>query len=225
MGMTMKSDLCCTTLFTWFSPAFPTGGFGWSHGLETAVAEGSVEGEQGLLGWLTDGLEHGGAWNDAVLFGMAWRALDDIQRLQAVAELAAALAQSRERQAETLSQGRAFLNAVRTGWPELAPPDLPNGWAYPVAAGVTAAALGVDMRSALAAYLTGWTANLVAVGVRLSLCGQTGGVRILARAGPVIAGVAARAARSDEDDLGACAVAAEIASLRHEFLDGRLFLS
>jgi urease accessory protein len=85
--------------------------------------------------------------------------------------------------------------------------------------------LSAAARVALGAYLTGFVANLIGAGVRLSLCGQAGGVRVLARLGPTIAALAARAERAGEDDLGACALAGDIASLRHETLNGRLFRS
>ncbi|MEI9891743.1 MAG: urease accessory UreF family protein [Caulobacteraceae bacterium] len=94
-------------LFAWFSPAFPTGGFAYSHGIETAVAEGRIEGERGLAGWLEDILVHGAGWSDAVLLSLARRA-GDADALLRIAELAAALAPSRERLAETLGQGRGL---------------------------------------------------------------------------------------------------------------------
>ena len=39
---------------TWLSPAFPTGAFAYSHGLEWAVETGDVCNETGLAAWLTD---------------------------------------------------------------------------------------------------------------------------------------------------------------------------
>ncbi len=90
-------DAGAGTLFAWFSPAFPTGGFAWSHGLETAAAESLIAGETGLGDWLEDILELGGGWTDAVLFALAHgaaRARDDAE-LKRMAELARALAPSR----------------------------------------------------------------------------------------------------------------------------------
>jgi urease accessory protein len=211
------------TLFAWFSPAFPTGGFAYSHGLETAAREGRVIGEAGLGAWLQGVLTRGSGWNDAVLLSLAHRA--DDEALAELAALAAALAPSRERLAETLGQGEAFLTAVRAGWPQLAPCVLPGRLAYPVVAGAAAARLGASAQMTLGAYLTGFCANLIAAGVRLSLCGQSGGVRILARLTPLIGEIAARAANAAHEDLGGCALGADIASLRHETLNGRLFLS
>ena len=214
------------TLFAWFSPAFPTGGFGYSHGIESATAEGWIEGEAGLGVWLADLLRQGAGWNDAVLFALAHRAAreGDAERLHDLAALGAALSPSGERLAETTGQGGAFLAAVRAGWPEKAA-DLPELTAYPVVAGACCGRLGASLPMALQAHLTGFCANLIAAGVRLGLCGQTGGVRILSDLGPVVADIALRAAGAEEDDLGGCAFGSDIASMRHEALEGRLFLS
>jgi urease accessory protein len=232
MGMPMHmsiepSEAIAGTLFAWFSPAFPTGGFAYSHGLEAAAAEGAVEGEGGLCAWLEDILAQGAGWSDAVILNLAHGAVlaDDAAELTRVAALSVALAPSRERLAEATGQGEAFLAAVRAGWPDHAPPRQSVRVTYPVAAGAATASLGAPVRLALSAYLTGFCANLIAAGVRLGFCGQSGGVRILSHLGLLIADLAARGARAGEDDLGGCALAADIASMRHETLSGRLFLS
>ena len=226
MRMTIDRADAGGVLFAWFSPAFPTGGFAWSHGLETTAAEGLASDDVALGDWLEDILIHGAGWNDAVLFAMAYRAAQagDAAGLDDIAALAAALAPSRERLAETLGQGEAFLAAVRTGWPA-ATPDLKRRAAYPVAAGAACALAGAPLRAALTGFLTAVCANLIAAGVRLSACGQSGGVRVLARLHPLIGLSAARAETAGEDDLGGCALSADIASMRHETLEGRLFLS
>ena len=97
--------------------------------------------------------------------------------------------------------------------------------AHPVAAGAACARIGAPARTALTAYLTAFAANLIAAGVRLSLCGQAGGVRILAGLGPVIVEIVERGAASTLDDLGACALGSDIAAMRHETLPVRLFIS
>jgi urease accessory protein len=213
-------------LFAWFSPAFPTGGFGYSHGIESAAADSSILGEADLLAWLTAILNQGAGWTDAVLFALAHRAAraGDADRLADLAALAAAFAPSRERLAETLGQGSAFLAAVREGWPDAAA-ELPRQTAYPVAAGACCGRVGASLPVALQAYLTGFCANLIAAGVRLGLCGQKGGVRVLSALGPQIGDLALRASQAEEDGLGGCAFGSDISSMRHEVLEGRLFLS
>ena len=82
-----------------------------------------------------------------------------------------------------------------------------------------------DRETALAAYLHAWVSNQLQAAIRLSVTGQQGAARILAALEAEIAGAARRAATSTLDDLGTIAFAAEIASLNHETLQPRLFLS
>jgi urease accessory protein len=216
-----------TTLFAWFSPAFPVGAFAFSHGLETATAEGLVVGEVGLFRWIEAILTSGGAWTDGVLIAAAYHAARAQMwtSLTEIGALAYALAPSGERLRETLAQGDAFARAVAQGWPGLLPPTLAAVTAYPVVAGAAVAAINAPLADALTAYLNGFAGNSIAVGVRLGLCGQSGGVRILSGLGDVIARTAQRAAISSLDDLGGCAFAADIASMRHETLQPRIFVS
>jgi urease accessory protein len=222
--MRMTTDAPIGVLFAWFSPAFPTGAFAYSQGLEAAADDGALTGEDDLRDWLEDVIVHGAGWSDAVLMNLAHGARDS-PRLAQVAELGRALAPSRERWMESVGQGEAFGIAVREGWPRLAPPAALADLPLPVAAGWCSAALGVSAASAIEAYLTGLASNLISAAVRLSLCGQSGGLRIIAPLGQVIAGIAARAARAGEDDLGVCALGADISSLRHEAMSGRVFQS
>ena len=55
------------------SPAFPVGGFAYSHGLEQAAADGLVSNGADLADWLAALLVHGAPWNDAVLLCESWR--------------------------------------------------------------------------------------------------------------------------------------------------------
>lgn len=207
-------------LMTWLSPAFPVGAFAFSHGLEAAVREGPVGDAEALLGWIRTLLHHGSGWNDFVLFAEAHRsAAADAESLEAAVELATALAGSKERREETLALGAAFLAAAAPWGAEDIPADAP----YPVAVGATAAGLGIDLESALAGFAHAFAANLASAGVRLVPLGQSQAVRILKALETDIADAAGRAAGSTLDDLGSAAIAAEIAAMRHETLQPRLF--
>ena len=210
-------------LMSWLSPVFPTGGFAYSAGLERAVADGLVRDGAGLKDWLSGLLAHGSPWNDAVLMAESHRAAAEHARLQDIAELAEALSGSAERHGEAMRQGRSFLDAA-SGWFE--PGTLPSS-AMPLAVAVGAAAgqAAIDRETALAAYLHAWVSNQLQAAIRLSVIGQQGAARILAALEAEIAGIARRAATSTLDDLGTIAFAAEIASLNHETLQPRLFLS
>lgn len=203
------------------SPSFPVGAFAYSSGLEQAVADGQVRDAISLDGWLSAHLKSGAPWNDAVLLVAAHRASSDTMGLKDIADLATALAGSQERHLETANLGGAFTEAVNaSGLPS---PALPDGAAYPVAVGATAAANSIDAEAAAAALLHGYASNQIQCGIRLGVLGQNGGVALLARLEPLIAEMAAEAAQSTLNDLGANTIQADIASMRHETLTSRIF--
>ena len=204
----------------WLSPAFPVGSFSYSHGLEAAVERGLVSDAGSLHGWICDLLQHGSAWNDAVLLAEAHRAVDGGE-LAEVAELAEALAGTRERHMETMLQGAAFLKAA-AAWPQTMPP-LPAECPYPVAVGAVAGAHGIALASTLTAYLHAFASNQIQAAIRLSVVGQSEATRTLAALEPSVEDVAARAAQSSLDDLGAASMMAEIAAMQHETQYSRLF--
>ncbi|MFB2550076.1 urease accessory protein UreF [Ensifer soli] len=211
-------------LITWLSPAFPVGAFAYSAGLEQAVRDGLVVSAPHLHRWLSIAIARGAGWNDAVLLAEAYRSAGDGAALLAVADLAVAMAGSKERQAETVAQGAAFLAAARA-WPHAVLDRLPEDTAYPVAVGAVAGAHGTGTEAAIAAYLHAQASNAVSVAIRCGVTGQRDGVGILAALEPEIEAAARRGAASTLDDLGTAAIAADIATLRHESLNSRLFRS
>ncbi len=202
-------------LLTWMSPAFPTGAFAYSHGLEWAIEQRNVTMCAEVRQWVEDLLTRGSGWNDAVLFARCWE--DDAAELN---ELALALATSRERHLETSQIGRAFRIAAGV----FAAPALDDEEiAYPVAAGSACAAMGIDRQHALLAWLQGFAATLTSVAVRLVPIGQTAGLEVLRDLAPVIARTAERAASATLDDLGAITLSADIAAMKHETQHSRVF--
>ena len=210
-------------LMTWLSPAFPVGSFSYSHGLEAAVERGLVSDAGSLRGWICDLLEHGSAWNDAVLLAEAHRAAVAGDTLSEIAELGEALAGSRERHMETMLQGAAFLKAA-SAWPQ-AMPSLPAECPYPVAVGAVAGAHGIPLASTLTAYVHAFASNQIQAAIRLSVIGQSEATATLAALEPTIEDVATRAAQASPDDLGSASMMAEIAAMQHETQYSRLFRS
>ncbi|OYV37682.1 MAG: hypothetical protein B7Z81_05670, partial [Acidocella sp. 20-61-6] len=177
-------------LLTWFSPAFPTGGFAYSAGLEWAVETGEVADEAALIAWIGDALRLGALWSDAVLLRLAYRGED-------VAALGMALCAGAERRLESSAQGDAFVKAA-AAWPGVAWEDAPIP--YAVAAGRLAAAHGVAEEDAALAYLHAAVANMISAAVRLIPLGQSAGLRAQAALeGEILALVAASAAAGEEE--------------------------
>lgn len=215
-------------LLSWLSPSYPVGAYTYSHGLEWAVESGTVRDAEALAVWLDGVLRFGGGRSDAIFFAHAWRAADAAAVLE-LNELAVALSPSAERRLETTAQGRAFLSATRHAWPTpaLAAFDAvaPEQVAYPVVVAVAAAGHGVPLTAALAAYLHAFLANLVSAGVRLIPLGQSAGLALVARFEATLAQLTDEAMSASLDGVGGCALAADLASIRHETQYSRLFRS
>src|SRR5215468_6527244 len=77
---------------SWLSPAFPTGSYSYSHGIEWAVESGYIQDRKSLVDWLEADLRYGSGRNESIFFMEAWRSAvnDDCRRLLKVSELAAA---------------------------------------------------------------------------------------------------------------------------------------
>jgi urease accessory protein len=221
-------------LLTWLSPAFPVGGYTYSHGLEYAVEAGLVRTAGDLAAWLATLVGHGAGRVDATLLCAAWRAADrdDPAALGEVAELADAMRGTAETALESAAQGRAFLDTVRRVWPdpwlERWTADLAADGrepAYAVAVGVAAARAGVPLEPAVQAYLHALAAGLVSAAVRLVPLGQTDGQRALAALEPAVLAAAAAALERPLAGIGSATPMVEWASMLHETQYTRLFRS
>ena len=206
------------------SPSFPVGGFAYSHGLEQAAVEGQTKDAAALGEWLRSLIAHGSQWNDAVLLAQAHKCAADGPALTGIAELAEALAGSKERHLEQQNLGSAFISAAKAAGLAM-PAALGARAAYSVAVGAAAAAQGIGVVGAAVAFLHGFASNQTQCGIRLGILGQAAAVRLLAEIEPVILETAQRASAASLDDLGSNTISAEIASMRHETLHSRIFRS
>lgn len=211
-------------LMTWLSPAFPVGAFAWSAGLETAISERRVTDSSSLQNWIDGTLAHAGLRTDAILLTHAWKAGGDAAALAELADLCLALTPSAERHKETLLTGDAFVTAAQA-WPSDAYAALPSPCPYPIAVGAIAAAHGIELVDTLLAWLTTAVHSQVSVAVRLVPLGQTDGLKVVAALEPRIAALAEAAAAATLDDIGGIGYAADIAQMRHETLEPRIFRS
>lgn len=223
--MTVTAPIALPRLLTWLSPAFPTGAFAYSHGLETAIDRGVIGNRAQLVDWVSDLLLQGSLWSDAVLVAQAWRA-DGDHALRTLADFAAACASSRERQEETLVQGAAFARAISV-WGRL--PDCLEGieavdrWPLPVVIGAALRAGGIGEQDCCLGAAHAAVANLVSAAVRLIPLGQTDGLRCLAALEPVLLETTRRSATAPLDAIGGCCFLSDITAMWHETQATRLF--
>ncbi len=199
------------------SPAFPTGAFAYSQGLEWAIDRGIVRDGDTLTCWIADMLQFGAGWTNAVIMSLCLRDKADHTELD---QMARALCLSHERLTETLEQGTAFAATA-------APLTGANGSgaALPVAVGRACRNLGLKPSEVIGLYLHAQALNLVQAAIRFMPLGQSEGQRILAQLSPLILSLAERAASAGISDLGGCAMGAEIAQARHETMTTRIFRS
>jgi len=221
-------------LQSWLSPAFPTGAYSYSHGLEWAVEAGYINDRKSLVDWLEADLSYGSGRNEAIFFSEAWRCAmdDDRAKLYEIAELAAAFRGSSEFSLESSQQGAACLATLRRVWP-----DRLLDWlseilgerhiqpTFSVVLGIRSARQGIPVSLALPAFLQSSTANLVTAGVRLTPLGQTDGQAALLELEEPVLAASAQAKRATIDDLGSAAFMVDLASMAHETQYTRLFRS
>lgn len=239
-GIIMGDEHCCFTtsallrLQSWLSPAFPTGAYSYSHGVEWAVEAGSIKDRKTLVEWLEADLCYGTGRNEAIFFTQAWRCAmeDDRAKLFEIAELAAAFRGTSEFALESSQQAMACLATLRHVWP-----DSVLDWlgqmlrqrhlqpAVAVVLGVRSARQGVPASMALPAFLQSYLANLVTAGVRLIPLGQTDGQLAIAALEQSIVAASAQAQNATLDDLGSAAFMVDLASMAHETQYTRLFRS
>lgn len=234
-GKPARPALSTLALQAWVSPAYPVGGYAYSHALETAIDKNNVHDADTLAGWVSDNLQYGSGWNDAVLFVETMRRFQDPvdhtrrQALYDIAELASAMCLTSELQQECLQQGAAFLGVTCAAWPhgelDSFRAEIENKTAYPVCFAVAAAAHQIDRQDALQAYLLTMTSNWISAAVRLNVVGQTMGQRLAAASALTIQDIAEKALPSSLDDLGGSIFLNEIASFQHETQNARLFRS
>lgn len=203
------------TLVQWLSPAFPTGAFAYSHGMEQVIADGGIRSGVDLESWLSDVLRFGAGKQDAILLSAA---LENGADWDALAALCIALQPSAERLREVAEQGAAFAHTV-AALTHTVVPERP----LPVAVGAAAAGLGLQKHEVIALYLHAFASNLVSAAVRFVPLGQNDGQAALSRLHPLIAQLAEEAALLSVDDISSAALGADLAAMRHEVMDVRIF--
>jgi urease accessory protein len=243
--ITMATDADLFRLMAWTSPAYPVGGFSYSHGIEMAVEEGRLKKQADLVAYIASVLRQGAGRVDAVLFAQAHGAAggdrpsslgegrespaqyDDA--LDEIAELAAAWRGTAETALEATQQGGSFASVTVSCWPDARFAAFAarhrGRLSHAVAFGAAAGIAGIPLRPALFAFLQGFCANLVSAGVRLIPLGQTDGQIATAALLPIITECTDAALTTPLEELGTASPLLDMLSMRHETQYTRLFRS
>ena len=200
-------------LQAWFSPAFPTGAFSYSHGLETAIQNRMICDDKTLQDWIAAPLSHGSGWNDALMIKAAYEGEAGVNALSLK------LSAGRERLQETAELGQAFIRAVNASHGV----GLPDGLSYPVAIGQAAQLMQIDLRLSVQCYLQAFAANLISVGVRAIPIGQQAGQNCLVNLYGTIARVVEKCSHATLDQLGGATPMADLMAMKHEKSMSRIY--
>ncbi len=247
--MTVSATL---KLLAWLSPAFPTGGFAYSHGIEWAVEAGDIRDGETLRIWIEDVLRFGAGRGDAILLRAAMRLTpspraghrSQTSDFSVMAGLDPAMTADREMYESPSIAGNGEVSSLGialapsrerlaetlhqgTAFASAASPwgDIPPDLPYPVAVGLLAGANGIDEDTAAGTLLQAFAANLISAAVRLVPLGQSTGLAVLAALEPAIAEIVSETRMATLDDIGGACFRSDIAAMRHETQYTRLFRS
>jgi urease accessory protein len=217
-------------LMMWMSPAYPTGAFAYSQGLEWAVEAGTVRDGESLADWVRGILLYGSGRVDGALFAEAWRAgaTEDDEALDAVTALGRAWRGTAETALESAAQGRAFAQVTAAAWGDARLARLACRQDGPIPLAIAAGLAltpEVPLDDALTAFFAAFAANLTSAGVRLVPLGQTEGQMVLAALEGPVAEAARAGAEADLETLGTAAPMADLGSMFHETQYSRMFRS
>ena len=215
---------------------FPTGGYAFSHALETYITEGLVHDRVSCHQLLENLCWHAIGPCDLVFCVQAYRlasgataipdtltALIDLDQLLTVYKV------PRELRQESQHTGQAFLRAamtldpvplVQAFWQHVRDGTTPGQHA--IVFGLVAQGLGCDQESTLLAYLYTVLTGLVAAALRLVPLGQSDGQRLLHELAPLGRELIAQYGALSPEDAWSSTPGLDIRSMQHERLYSRL---
>jgi len=232
--MAMPTSARLLSLLHFADSAFPAGGYAHSFGLEACCQSGAVTDPAGVERFLTSQLEGSAGPCDATAAAAARAAFagGDLATCRRLDDMIEAMKSVREFREGSRQMGRQTLRVAAALTADVGldgyRAEVDAGRApghHAVAFGMAAGALGWEPEETAAAFLYSTTALLVGAALRLLPLGQTQGQRLLWRLHPVIERLAREAAQRDPSRMWSFAPGIELAGIRHEGLEMRLFRS
>lgn len=214
--------------------ALPIGGFSHSAGLETYVQNGKVKDEGTAKTFLQEMLSKNIFYNDAAFFCKAYETAEkkDINVIISTDQLCNATKLPEEMRMASnklcLRLLKIFCPLYRNSIAEEYFNKINAGKAfghYSIAFALMALSMGLSKKDALAGFYYNAAAGIVTNCVKLIPLGQQSGQKILFEIKPLIAKLVDESEKVTEELIGLSSSGFDIASMQHERLYSRLYMS
>jgi len=214
--------------------AFPIGSYTHSYGMETYIQEDLICTKDQLIEFCQAYLFHNLVYGDAIIIQEAFHAAKerDVDHLSELDELCGAMKLAKESKEASVNVGKQFMRTVAPlmespfllQWKEKIDCEEVKGH-YAVLYGIYCEALGVNVFHAVMTFMYASISGLVQNAVRAVPFGQNTGVQALNKLLMSVEEAAQTVMSLTMDDLANNALGIELASMKHEFLYSRLFIS
>jgi urease accessory protein len=214
---------------------FPTGAFSQSWGLETYVATGRVHDLKSFQEFLQAYIQGVLAHFEGPVLCRAYQltqdeTIIDYHALESLEELVTAMRLTRESREASHRTGKALIRIAST---MLDRKDLTayyesgkeTGINYPVAFGLLAALMGVPKEEALAAFVFSAVNGIVQSGVKLIPLGNGEAQKMILQSYESIGNAVDEALATPFEEIYSFCPAFDLASIHHEDLETRLYMS
>lgn len=211
---------------------FPSGGFSQSWGLETYVADGTVSDSTSFKEFATSYLESTVSRCEGPVMCEAYRlaAVADTDAVAELEELSCAVKVTKESRESSLRMGKAFLRIMSDVINDECITELKKisgseGITYPVIYGAVCGRLGIDLKPAVEAFVFSTVNALLQSAVKLVPLGNTQAQQVLTELYDDMEKSVLDSMQKSLDEISNFCPGFDIASIRHEFLTTRLYMS
>ncbi len=210
------------------SPALPIGAYAYSQGLESAIDQGWIKGDEQIMDWLDNVLCHGVAQLDAAVLMRCQTAIeaDDWQGLAYWNNWLSACRETRELQLEDQQMGLALQRLLNSlGVARATDSAFASKPTYAGQFALACAHWQISPRDAVYGFCWSWLENQVAAATKIVPLGQTQAQIMLAHLIERIPRACEIAFTVDDSDMGISLPGVAMASAQHEHQYSRLFRS
>jgi len=211
---------------------FPSGGFSQSWGLETYVANGTVNDDKTFIEFTETYIESTITRCEGPLMAAAYAlaSAQDIHKIKELEELSVAVKVTKESRESSLRMGKAFMRIMAEVLDDgylafLKKLSLPDGISYPVVFGAVCGRLGIPVEDAMEAFVFSTVNALVQSAVKLIPLGNTQAQQVLMDLYPAMEASAKESLKISVDEISNFCPGLDIAGIDHEFLTTRLYMS